>query len=169
MLLQVWIDLAVPRGLTSRRCPMRDRAMMQRSLAGVLLVFVAGATHAVAADPLQEVARRINAKQQQHKLSKLKYNDKLAKAAESQADWMASVGKMEHLRGQVATSFEKWKQQSPSRESDHPRWLLGLAGTLSLEVKDGQQVLVAKPGANDHVGEICSRRSPVRSGGFNRP
>ena len=144
--------------------------MMQWILAGGLLVVVLVATDAVAADPLQEVARRINAQRQEHKLSKLNYNDKLAKAAQSQADWMASVGKMEHLRGKEATSFEEWKQSD-----HHPVNRIIHAGyfdwqeLFSLEVENGQQVLVAKPGANDHVGEIIAHGDPQSGPGRFQP
>lgn len=144
--------------------------MMYRILTGVLVVVVMGTAEAGAADPLQEVARRINAQRQEHKLSKLKYNDKLAKAAQSQSDWMASVGKMEHLRGKEATSFEEWKQSD-----HHPVNRIIHAGyfkwqeLFSLEVKDGQQLLVAKPEANDHVGEIIAHGVPESGPGRFQP
>lgn len=144
--------------------------MKQRTLAGVVLVLLIGVASAVAADPLQDVARRITAERQKHKLSKLKYNDKLAKAAQSQSDWMASVGKMEHLRGEAATNFEEWKKSDHHTinrmiHADYFKW----DELYSLEVQDGKQVLVAKPGANDHVGEIIAHGVPESGPGRFQP
>ena len=135
--------------------------MLPRTLVGVCLLFVIGATTVRAEDPLQEIARRIIAERQQHKLSKLKYNDKLAKAAQSQSDWMASVGKMVHLRGEQATSFEEWKKSDHHTvnrmiHAGYFEW----EELYSLEVKDGNQFLIAKPGASDRVDEIIAHGDP---------
>lgn len=144
--------------------------MMLRRFSVLLLVFVIGSTAAVAADSLDEVARRINAERRQRGLPKLVTNDKLAKAAQSQADWMARVGKMTHLRGQEATSLEEWK-----RSHHHPVNRIIQAGYIdwqelfSLEVRNGQQVLVATPGANDHVGEVIAHGNPQSGPGRFQP
>ena len=133
--------------------------MLSRTL--VCLVFVIGATTVRAEDPFQETARRINAERQMHKLSKLKYNDKLAKAAQSQSDWMASVGKMEHLRGKEATSFEEWK-----KSNHHTANRMIHAGYFkwdelySIEVKDGNQFLIGKPGVGERMDEVIAHGVP---------
>jgi uncharacterized protein (TIGR03067 family) len=112
-------------------------------------------------DPLKEVARLINAERQKQGLSKLKNNALLVKAAQSQSDWMAQVGKMEHLRGKEAANFEDWK-----RSDHHPVNRVIQTGYIdwqqlfTLEVKSGNQVLVAKPNADNHVGEIIAHGNP---------
>ena len=119
------------------------------------------ANSAVPDGPLQDVARRINAERQQRGLKSLTHNDKLTSTAQSQANWMAQVGKMESLRGKEATSFEAWK-----RSDHHPvnrviqTGYIGWQEVFSLEIKNGQQVLMAKPDANDRVGEIIAHGAP---------
>ncbi len=135
------------------------------SLCGLLI-----SATALAADPVHEVADRINAQRRQHKLPTLRYNDKLAVAAQSQADWMARAGKMTHLRGQEATSFEDWK-----RGDHHPVNRMIHAGYFdwhelySLEVENGRQVLVAKFGATEKVDEIIAHGSPQSGPGRFQP
>ena len=112
----------------------------------------------IANEPLKDIANCINIERQEHKLSKLRHNAKLEKAAQSQADWMASVGQMKHLRGQQAKSFEEWKKSDHHTvnrmiHAEYFKW----DELFSLEVQNGKQVLIAKPGVNDHVGEIIAQ------------
>jgi len=139
-----------------------------------LLAFLIGVTGAVNADPLKDplkdVVARINVERQKQKLSKLKINDKLTKAAQSQADWMASVGKMKHLRGQEAKSFEEWKKSDHHAvnriiNTGYIEW----EEIFSFEVKDGNQVLLAKPGADDRAGEVIAHGVPESGPGRFQP
>lgn len=143
---------------------MHRRLFLAAALSGLLC------RPALAADPLAEIAERINAERQRHGLPMLVSNEKLVKAAQSQADWMAQVRKMEHLRGQQPGSFEEWK-----RSHHHPVNRVIQAGYFewhelySLEVKDGQQVLIAKPGTPDRVGEIIAHGPPQSGPGRFQP
>jgi len=139
-----------------------------------LLAFLIGVTGAVNADPLKDplkdVVARINVERQKQKLSKLKINDKLTKAAQSQADWMASVGKMKHLRGQEAKSFEEWKKSDHHAvnriiNTGYIEW----EELFSREVKDGNEVLVAKPRADDRAGEVIAHGVPESGPGRFQP
>jgi uncharacterized protein (TIGR03067 family) len=137
-----------------------------RTAANVQGLTPAGSRATVEETPLQAVARRINAERQKQSLNTFAWNNKLAAAAQSQADWMAQVGKMEHLRGKEATNFEDW-----NKSDHHPVNRIINSGYVewqklySLEVKNGQQVLVAKPGANDNVGEIIAHGNPTSGPG----
>ncbi len=159
-------SVVLPTGSTH----LREHIMTHRTLVGSLIVFLVGITAAVAADPLQDVVARINGERQKQKLPTLKLNNKLTKAAQSQADWMASVGKMDHLRGKEAKSFEEWK-----KSDHHPVNRIINTGYIewdelfSLEVKDGNQVLVAKPGADDRAGEVIAHGVPESGPGRFQP
>jgi len=55
-----------------------------------------------------EVARVINSIRSENGLSVLENNRMLADAAQSQSDWMSSVGRMDHMR-EPAKSFDEFK------------------------------------------------------------
>jgi len=129
---------------------------MKRALVAIVLVMAAAAT-AAAAGPYQETLHRINAQRQKHGLPSLKYNDKLATAAQSQADWMARTGKMVHLRGERPTTKEQWM-----RSHWHPINLVVQAGYHNFSI-------LSKPDANDHAGEIIAHGNPGSGPGRFRP
>lgn len=136
-----------------------------KTLTAVFLAVVFWAA-ALVADPLHDIVDGINAARQQHHLSKLAYNAKLAAAAQSQTDWCASVQRMSHERNKPAT-FEEWKtcNHEPFNRminAGYFKW----EDLYSLEVRDGHQVLIAKPEmVKGHTGEILAhgpRGSPGR-------
>lgn len=61
-----------------------------------------------ASELYSEVARAINSIRASQGLSVLKRNEMLDSAAQSQSDWMARVGRMDHMR-ESASSFEEYK------------------------------------------------------------
>lgn len=61
-----------------------------------------------ASDLFVEVANAINSIRHEHGLPVLKHNSMLCSAAQSQADWMARVGRMDHMR-EPASSFSEYK------------------------------------------------------------
>ena len=142
--------------------------MVRDRLVAVLLFL--GTTQSLAADALNETARRINAERGSHDLRPLKHNYKLAAAAQSQAEWMAKVGKMLHLRGEQPSSFVDWK-----KSHHHPVNRVIHAGYVewdklfTLKNKEGKQVLVAKPKANERVGEVIAHGDPKSGPGRFRP
>jgi len=64
---------------------------------------------AFASDLRDEVFWRLNQIRIAHGLEKLTPESKLTVAAQSQSDWMASVGRMDHLRGSRPESIEQFK------------------------------------------------------------
>tara|TARA_Y100000034_G_scaffold125150_2_gene174331 strand:+ start:6863 stop:7507 length:645 start_codon:yes stop_codon:yes gene_type:complete len=100
----------------------------------------------------------------------LKYSKKLAAAAQSQADWMASVGKMKHLRGQQPTSFKAWL-----KSDHHPVNRVIQTGYVQwdtlfvLKNHRGRQTLVAKGKPDDYVGEIIAHGNPKSGPGRFQP
>jgi uncharacterized protein YkwD len=136
----------------------------------VALILAAASAPVFAENILVETARRINAERRKHKLRPVKYNTKLAVAAQSQAKWMAGEGKMLHLRGKQTSTFAEWK-----KSNHHPVNRVINGGYLKWEKlfvltnKGGKQVLVAKPRANEHVGEIIAHGNPKSGPGRFRP
>ncbi len=142
--------------------------MVRGRVVAFLLFF--GATQSLAADALKDTAGHINVERRNHGLRPLKHNDKLTAAAQSQAEWMAKVGKMLHLRGKQPGSFDDWK-----KSHHHPVNRVIHAGYIEwdklfvLKIKDGKQVLVAKPKANERVGEVIAHGDPKSGPGRFRP
>ena len=136
----------------------------------VTVMLASTLTPVTAEDVLVETARRINVERRNHDLRPLKHNDKLATAAQSQAEWMAKVGKMLHLRGEQPSSFVDWK-----KSHHHPVNRVIHAGYVewdklfTLKNKEGKQVLVAKPKANERVGEVIAHGDPKSGPGRFRP
>jgi uncharacterized protein YkwD len=77
-----------------------------RSIVVCLLLMAPNA--ALASDLYLEVFRAINSIRANQGLSTLKNNSMLASAAQSQSDWMAEVGRMDHMR-ESASSFSEYK------------------------------------------------------------
>jgi len=106
-----------------------------------------------------DVRQRINGVRRAHGLSPLSSNQQLVSAAQSQSDWMANVGRMEHLR-EPARSFEEYKVCNY-----HPANRVVNSGYFKFEQlfkmdfnPDGSGVEVhPRPEANNNVGEIVAR------------
>lgn len=64
----------------------------------------------VAQNPIEQTFKLINHNRKLHNLNELTWNQKLANAAQLHSNWMAKVGKMEHLQGPYPPkSFQELK------------------------------------------------------------
>lgn len=112
---------------------------------------------ASAQDRKSDVLSRINAIRRSHGLVAVTSNPLLAAAAQSQSDWMASVGRMDHLR-EKPRSFEDFKTCS-----HHPADRMIQSGYFSFdelyrtELVEGGVVVHPRPDTNMKVGEIIAR------------
>jgi uncharacterized protein YkwD len=113
---------------------------------------------ASADDVRSVVAAKINLVRKSKGLTKLVPNELLAQAAQSQSDWMASVGAMEHLR-EEARSYDGFRICNY-----HPANRVINSGYFSFEDlfdvstnENGSTTVFAKAAANDNVGEIIAR------------
>ena len=112
-------------------------------------------------DMHSEVRHRINSIRQNHGLPALSPNQKLVEAAKSQSDWMANVGRMDHLR-EPAKSFEEYKVCNY-----HPANRVINSGYFKFEElfrlkfnPDGTGVeVLPRPEAQANVGEIIAKGS----------
>jgi uncharacterized protein YkwD len=111
----------------------------------------------LADDRETEVLRRINVVRRSHGLQPVTLEKRLVDAARSQSEWMASVGRMEHLRGE-AKSFDEF------RTGDfHPTNRVVQSGYFAfedlyrLESLPNGVVVHPLPEANEKVGEIIAR------------
>lgn len=104
-----------------------------------------------------EVLRRINAIRRSHGLNPVKTEPRLAMAARSQSDWMASVGRMDHLRGE-ARSFDEFKTGNyhPSNRVVNSGYF-AFDQLYRLESLPNGVVVHPLPAANEKVGEIIAR------------
>ena len=109
------------------------------------------------ADEFSEVFTRINQIRKNHNLKFVSINPKLNQAAQSQANWMAQVGRMDHLREQPS-SFEEYKTCN-----FHPAHRVVNSGYFTFEelfnlrqIPNGV-VVDPKPTADNNVNEIIAR------------
>jgi uncharacterized protein YkwD len=120
------------------------------------LLSVAASAVCFAADPAQMVASGINSIRVRHGLPVLKREGRLESAAKSQCLWMASVGRMDHLR-EAPKSYEDFLVSDY-----HPANRVVKSGYFSFEelfrVDKGDRgvCVVPLPAANDKVGEIVA-------------
>jgi uncharacterized protein YkwD len=104
-----------------------------------------------------DVAKRINAERAKKGLTRLKYNETLAKAAQSQAEWMAQQQKMEHLRP-APKSLEEHKTCN-----EHPANRIINAGYFTwddlfvVETRADGHVVNPRPDTDSRVGEIIAK------------
>lgn len=133
-----------------------------RTASATLLAFVvvlcgSVTIHAAGFEFVQDVANRINAERAKQGLGRLAYNDTLAKAAQSQAEWMARNRTMEHLQP-APKSLEEHKTCN-----EHPANRIINAGyfswddLFSVENRADGQVVHPRPDTNDRVGEIIAK------------
>lgn len=119
------------------------------------------ASNAFANDLFRRVAEMVNDERQKVGLKRLVYNEKLEQAAVSHSQWMARVGKMEHLQGERPQDFGDYLK------SDHHHCTRILkTGYLDwqdlfdvTEDANGRHVH-AKANADDHVSEIIAYAGP---------
>lgn len=111
-------------------------------------------------DLKSEVCRRINSERTKIGLKVLKVNANLQLASQDQANWMASVRKMEHLRAE-ARSFEEFKTCNW-----HPANRVINSGYFEFEdlfkvmkKSGGGTTVFPLPSANENVGEIIAHGS----------
>lgn len=129
---------------------------MKRFIVALFLLFIS-ANFSFADERTADVLRRINAIRQAHGLPTVSLNAKLTAAAKSQADWMASTGRTEHLRDPV-TSFEQFRNGSY-----HPSNRVIKSGYFTFDElfnakkNSGGFFVEPRPAANDNVGEILAR------------
>ena len=105
---------------------------------------------------VRDVFDRINAQRIQNGLKPCKYNKKLEKASQFHAEWMARNRKMEHLQ-EEAKSLEDHKACTHhpinrAIRAGYSEW----SDVFFIENRPDGQIVVTKPDANDHVGEIIS-------------
>lgn len=100
------------------------------------------------------VVRLINVERARHDLKPLKTNELLAKAAQSQSDWMAQAGRMDHLRGTQPHTLADFRTSEW-----HVINRLIRVGYFPFEdiftptVTDGREAVATDPQANDIIGE----------------
>jgi len=128
-----------------------------------LIAFIAfvGIAEALGNDLFRRVAEMVNDERQKVGLPRLIYNEKLEQAALSHSQWMARVGKMEHLQGDKPHDFQDYLK------SDHHHATRILkTGYLSWQdlfevTREGNTGHVrTKPDADDHVSEIIAYAGP---------
>lgn len=128
---------------------------MKRTLAILVAVLFCG--EASSSDLNAMVARSINSIRSSYGLSELSPNASLVRAAESQAVWMARVGRMDHLR-EPARSFDDFLSCD-----HHPSNRVVKSGYFKFEelfrVERNQTgaTVFPLPSANENVGEIIAR------------
>ena len=126
-------------------------------IACVAIAFVASDAVGKDFEFVQNVANRINGERAKKGLSRLKYNETLAKAAQSQAEWMARAQKMEHLRP-APKSLEEHKTCN-----EHPANRIINAGYFTwddlfvVETRPNGYVVNPRPDTDSRVGEIIAK------------
>lgn len=126
-------------------------------IAFVAVVFLASDAVGKDFEFVQDVANRLNAERAKKGLSRLKYNETVAKAAQSQAEWMARNQKMEHLRP-GPKSLEEHKTCN-----EHPANRIINAGYFTwddlfvVETRTDGHVVNPRPDTDERVGEIIAK------------
>jgi|688.fasta_scaffold54468_2 uncharacterized protein YkwD len=132
---------------------MNRRLLLIVSLASMTASWPASAQEA---GFVRDIFDRINAQRVQHGLKPCTYNNKLEKASQFHAEWMAGNRKMEHLQ-EEAKSLEDHKTCT-----HHPINRAIRAGyrewddIFFIENRPNGPVVHTKPDANNHVGEIIA-------------
>jgi uncharacterized protein YkwD len=105
---------------------------------------------------VRDVFGRINAQRKQHALKPCTYDKTLEKAAQAHAEWMARNRRMDHLQAPPA-SFEEHRtcNHHPINRAINAGYI-GWDEVFRVEKTSTGAVVHAKPGADDHVGEIIA-------------
>ena len=122
----------------------------------IVAVAVCESTLAQEAVFVRDVFDRINAERIQNGLKPCTYDKKLEKASQFHAEWMARNRKMEHLQ-EEAKSLEDHRTCTHhpinrAIRAGYREW----SDVFFIENRPDGQIVVTKPDANDHVGEIIS-------------
>jgi uncharacterized protein YkwD len=125
-------------------------------LATILSIAVARDASAQDAPFVRDVLSRINTQRKQNGLKTCTYDKTLEKAAQAHAEWMARNRKMEHLQA-PAGSFEEHRtcNHHPINRAINAGYI-GWDEVFFVEKKTNGAVVLTKPDANDHVGEIIA-------------
>ena len=126
-----------------------------RALILLLASFFAATAHGADLETL--VFRSINSVRASHGLSALSGNPQLAVAARSQSLWMASVGRMEHMRP-AARSFDEFLscEYHPSNRVVKSGYFK-FEELFRIERNPTGATVFPLPAANEKVGEIIAR------------
>lgn len=105
---------------------------------------------------VRDVFGQINAQRKHNGLSTLTYNKVLEKSAQAHAEWMARNRKMEHLQA-PPRSFEEHPtcNHHPINRAINAGYI-GWDEVFRVERTPTGAIVHAKPGADDHVGEIIA-------------
>lgn len=104
-----------------------------------------------------DVLRRINAIRRSNGLPQVKENAMLVSAARSQSDWMASVGRMDHLR-EPSKSFDEFRKgcYHPSNRVIQSGYFL-FEDLYAIEKGHSGVIVHPLPAANEKLGEIIAK------------
>jgi uncharacterized protein YkwD len=132
-----------------------------RFICVVLIMACANATVSLGNDLFRRVASMVSDERQKIGLSRLEYDERLQKAALSQARWMAQVRKMEHLRGEKPKEFGDYLRSDHHHatrilKTGYVRW----QDLFDVRDENGRKQVSAKPDADDHVSEIIAFAGP---------
>ena len=124
--------------------------------------FVGIASEALGNDLFRRVAEMVNDERQKVGLKRLAYNDQLEQAALSHSQWMARVGKMEHLQGEKpGEGFEAFLNSDHHHatrilKTGYIRW----QDLFDVRREGDKGFINPKPDADDRVSEIIAFASP---------
>ena len=126
-----------------------------------LIAFATIASEALGNDLFRRVAEMVNDERQKVGLKRLAFNTKLEQAALSHSQWMARVGKMEHLQGDRPQSFEEYIRSDHIHatrilKTGYLRWQDLFEVTQ--EGNGGQ--IRPKPDVDEHSSEIIAFAGP---------
>ena len=127
------------------------------AIAAIAIAVLASPLEARGNDLFHRVAEMVNDERQKLGLPRLTYDGRLEQAALSQAQWMAKVGKMVHLRGEMPKRFEEWlacEHHHANRvfKTCYLKW----EDLYTLSVKGNGASIEAKQGANDRCSEVIA-------------
>lgn len=122
----------------------------------ILFIFIF-ASEAFGNDLFRQLTEMVNDERQRAGLTRLVYNNQLEQAALSHSQWMAHVGKMSHLQGEMSNNFFEYLKS----DHNHATRIMktGYLGWEDLYERRGDGV-VSKPDADEHLSEIIAYAGP---------
>lgn len=141
----------------------------------LVVIFWASAARAQTSDIQNVVVSLINKHRLQQGLVQLEVNSKLNIAAQSQADYMIRVGRMEHLQGSQPPNGGSYQElkQNWNNSDWHPVNRVLKAEYMPFEkvftrvVKDGREAAVLNDGIYNLIGENVAYGRPGAQGRFS--
>lgn len=132
-----------------------------RCIGVFVIVAFSHASTSLGNDLFRKVASMVSDERQKIGLSRLDYDERLEKAALSQARWMAQVGRMEHLRGERPKDFGDYLRSDHHHatrilKTGYVRW----QDLFDVREEGGRKHVTAKPDADNHVSEIIAFAGP---------